>query len=137
MCYTYACSDKALLHQPRDVMKENHSIKHYKLIWYGSVRVENGLHTSNHTIATCVQLTTLILHRLSPSIGTTKSFSASSCNRIKQQLTTDCNTPPTSGIYWVQDMQVHFIANRYRPYCGWLLSRFIVTWMNWMVEDGH
>ncbi|XP_065885443.1 uncharacterized protein [Dysidea avara] len=46
-------------------------------------------------------------YKLSPSIGTTKSLSATSCNTIKQQLTTDCNTPVTSGIYWVQDMQVY------------------------------
>ena len=44
--------------------------------------------------------------RLLPSIGTTKSLSGSSCNRIKQQLSTDCNTPATNGLYWVQDMQV-------------------------------
>ena len=46
------------------------------------------------------------MYRLSPSIGTTKSLSGSSCNRIKQQLSTDCNTPATNGLYWVQDMQV-------------------------------
>ena len=74
------------------------------LISYRSVRVNNGSQTSNLT--TPIQLTTSILNRLSPSIGTTKSLSATSCNTIKQQLTTDCNTPTTSGIYWVQDMQV-------------------------------
>jgi len=58
-----------------------------------------------------MQLTMLMLYRLSPSIGTTKSLSATSCNRIKQQLTTDCNTPATSGIYWVQDMQVWMFKN--------------------------
>jgi len=105
--YIFFYSDKSLLNLLSHVlipMKESRSINHYMLIWYGSVRVNNGLHTSNLTIYT--QLTTLILYRLSPSIGTTKSLSASSCNRIKQQLTTDCNTPVTSGIYWVQDMQV-------------------------------
>ena len=59
-----------------------------------------------YNLTTSIQLTTLILYRLSPSIGTTKSLSATSCNTIKQQLTTDCNTPVTNGIYWVQDMQV-------------------------------
>ena len=43
--------------------------------------------------------------RLSPSIGTTKSLSAISCKQIKQQLTTDCNAPSTSGVYWVKGMQ--------------------------------
>ena len=37
-------------------MKESHSIKHYMLIWYGSVRVNNGFHTSNLT--TSIQLPT-------------------------------------------------------------------------------
>ena len=47
-----------------------------------------------------------MFHRLSPSIGTTKSLSAISCKHIKQQLTTDCNAPSTSGLYWVKGMQV-------------------------------
>jgi len=68
------------------------------------MQVRYGLHISNLT--TSIQLTTLILYRLLPSIGTTKSLSATSCNTIKQQLTTDCNTSVINGIYWVQDMQV-------------------------------
>ena len=48
----------------------------------------------------------IIFHRLSPSIGTTKSLSAISCKRIKEQLSTDCNAPATNGLYWVQGMQV-------------------------------
>ena len=48
----------------------------------------------------------IIFHRLSPSIGTTKSLSASSCKRIKEQLSTDCNAPVTNGLYWVKGMQV-------------------------------
>ena len=47
----------------------------------------------------------IIFHRLSPSIGTTKSLSAISCKQIKQQLTTDCNAPVTNGLYWVKGMQ--------------------------------
>ena len=51
--------------------------------------------------------------RLSPSIGTTKSLSGSSCNRIKQQLSTDCNTPATNGLYWVHDMKVRMWLHHY------------------------
>ena len=43
--------------------------------------------------------------RLSSSIGTTKSLSGSSCKRIKEQLSTDCNTPGTNGLYWVKGIQ--------------------------------
>ena len=48
----------------------------------------------------------VIFNRLSPSIGTTKSLSVSSCKRIKEQLSTDCDAAVTNGLYWVQGMQV-------------------------------
>ena len=48
----------------------------------------------------------VIIHRLLPSIGTAKSLSASFCKKIKEQLSTDCNAPVTSGLYWVNGIKV-------------------------------
>ena len=44
--------------------------------------------------------------RLSLPIGTTKLLSATSCNSIQQQVSTDCNASVTNGLYWVQGMKV-------------------------------
>ena len=43
------------------------------------------------------------VHRLSPLIGITKSFSANSCHQIKQQLynATHCSRG-ANGLYWVK-----------------------------------
>lgn len=45
--------------------------------------------------------------RIEPSIGKVKSLNANSCKHIKEGLTTSCASPPTSGVYWVKDMQVN------------------------------
>ena len=60
-----------------------------------------------------------MFHRLSPSIGTTKALSATSCKQIKEQLSTDCNAPVTNGLYWVNGVKVkmciclEYITNTY------------------------
>ena len=43
-----------------------------------------------------------INHRLSPYTGLTKDLAAQSCKEIKQQLSDNCNEPPTSKAYWIK-----------------------------------
>ena len=72
------------------------------LLTYGSVRVLSGPLTSK-IITTLTHANTS--YRLSPSIGSTKPLSGSSCKHIRDQLSTDCHHPPTSGVYWVQNIK--------------------------------
>ena len=55
-------------------------------------------------------------------VATAKSLSGSFYNRSKQQLSTDCNTPATNGLYWVQDMQVCMIVIQLHHMIHLLLS---------------
>ena len=55
--------------------------------------------------------TTFIHHfihnRLLPSTGKTRELSSDNCKEIRDALSTDCTKPPQSGVYWVQNQQVH------------------------------
>ena len=57
----------------------------------------------------CIQLlhTSFYTYRLVPSTGKTRELSANNCKEIREALSTDCTKSPQSGVYWVQNQQVH------------------------------
>ena len=72
-----------------------------------------------------VAILEIIFYRIEPSLGKVKSVSAESCKHIKEVLTTSCASPPTSGVYWVKDMQV--AIQRYIANCITIISNIIFS----------
>ena len=69
---------------------------------FGCAKTQHGDHISMSKLY--VRSYTFIAYRLVPSNGKTKELSAHSCKEINEALSNDCLQ---SGIYWVQNQQVH------------------------------
>jgi len=69
--------------------------------WYGFVGVVDGLNTGD-AIHIWFTILKLLIHRLTPAVGSSRTMGGSSCKKIKEQLTGICSEPLSSGLTGVE-----------------------------------